>query len=287
MLKFSFDFNLFNNSYFFYEKLEVLLFSLIPTMLLIGFVLYSDKRSKEPFKNIIICLLSGILTIALSMYFENLTGSWITNSTVLTYLWAFIEEASKIAIFLLFIYDNKYFDDIYDGIVYMSLIALSFAGLENIMYAFSESTVPDSISLALIRDFTTIPLHVICGVVIGYFMSLSSFSKEKKYKIKNIILAIIIPGLMHGTYNFVMSILKNYDNKLEVLLKETLPIVLVMIVLFYIAFKVIEKALNLNEIYLKNEKYENKYKYLMNKNEYYNSNVLQKRIKINNFIRFK
>ena len=92
---------------------------------------------------------------------------YFSNSVILTYVWGFIEELSKIAIFFLFIFDNKHYDDIYDGVVYMTLIALSFAGLENIMYAFSENTVSESISLALMRDFTPIPLPVICGVVIG------------------------------------------------------------------------------------------------------------------------
>ena len=55
MVNISFDFNLFNNYYYFYERLVVLLFSLVPTLLLVGFVLYTDRKSREPSKNIIIC----------------------------------------------------------------------------------------------------------------------------------------------------------------------------------------------------------------------------------------
>ena len=172
MINLSFDFNLFNSYYYFYERLLILVFSLVPSILLVLFVLHTDKKSKEPKKNIIICLLSGILTIALASYFERLVQPFFSNNIILTYVWATIEEISKISIFFLFIFDNKHYDDIYDGIVYMALIALSFAGLENIMYAFSESTISDSISLALMRDLTTIPLHVVCGILIGFFLSL-------------------------------------------------------------------------------------------------------------------
>ena len=277
MIKLSLDFNLLNDSYYFYERLLVILFSIITSLILVGYVLYSDRKSKEPVKNIVICLLSGILTIALASYLEGIAAKSVSGP-LLTYICAFIEEASKIAIFLLFIFDNKHYDDIYDGIVYMMLIALSFAGLENVMYAFTESTISKSISLALIRDFTTIPLHVICGIVIGYFMSLSSFSKDKTQKYKNLCFALLIPGLIHGTYNLFMSIFKNYDDYFSVLLFETLPILLIMLILIYTAVKLSKKNQYLNNIYITDGTYDNKHKYLMTKSEYNGSSNRSKRI---------
>lgn len=286
MVNISFDFNLFNNYYYFYERLVVLLFSLVPTLLLVGFVLYTDRKSREPSKNIIICLLSGILTVALAGYLEELVIPYFSNSVILTYVWGFIEELSKIAIFFLFIFDNKHYDDIYDGVVYMTLIALSFAGLENIMYAFSENTVSESISLALMRDFTTIPLHVICGVVIGYFVSLGNFSKDKTKKYINFLLAILISSLIHGTYNNLMSFLGkinvNYNNSIEVLLLQALPLILIMIGLFIIAIKFSKKAIILDKIYIENASYDKKYNYLMTYSEYLDSNDRRKRVMMHN-----
>lgn len=284
MINLSFDFNLFNNYYYFYERLLVLIFSLVPTLLLVAFVLYTDRKSREPVKNVVLCLLSGILTISVAGYFENLVMPYFSNNTILTFVWAFIEELSKIAIFFLFIFDNKHYDDIYDGIVYMMLIALSFAGLENIMYAFSESTINDSISLALMRDFTTVPLHVICGIVIGYFMSLGSFSKSKDKKIINFSLAIVVPSLIHGSFNFLMNFLGNlkidYNNSIQVLLFEILPLLVIMISLFYLAAKVSKKALSLNKTFINNEQYDKKHNYLMTNEEYLYSSVRTRRIKM-------
>lgn len=284
MINLSFDFNLFNNYYYFYERLLVLIFSLVPTLLLVAFVLYTDRKSREPVKNVVLCLLSGILTISVAGYFENLVMPYFSNNTILTFIWAFIEELSKIAIFFLFIFDNKHYDDIYDGIVYMMLIALSFAGLENIMYAFSESTINDSISLALMRDFTTVPLHVICGIVIGYFMSLGSFSKSKDKKIINFSLAIVVPSLIHGSFNFLMNFLGNlkidYNNSIQVLLFEILPLLVIMISLFYLAAKVSKKALSLNKTFINNEQYDKKHNYLMTNDEYLYSSVRTRRIKM-------
>lgn len=284
MINLSFNFDLFNNYYYFYERLLVLLFSLVPTLLLVGFVLYTDRKSKEPTKNVLICLLSGILTISVAGYFENLVMPYFSSSVVLTYIWATIEELSKIAIFYLFIFDNKHFDDIYDGVVYMMLIALSFAGLENIMYAFSESTVSDSISLALMRDLTTIPLHVICGIVIGYFVSLGYFSKDKNKKYINILLAIFLPSFIHGTFNLLMGILGglqiDYANIMQVLFFEAMPLLMIMVILFIIAAKFSKKAICLNRKFLNNETYEEKYNYLMNKYEYQESSIKKKRLEL-------
>lgn len=291
MFNISFNFDLFNNYYYFYERLVVLAFSLIPTLILVGFVLYSDRKNKEPVRNIIICLLSGILSVALSGYLEQLVMPYIGNNTILTYIFAFIEEISKMAIFFLFVFDNKYYDDIYDGLVYMMLIALSFAGLENVMYAFSESTIQESISLSIMRDITTIPLHVICGIIIGYFLSLSSFSKDKERKYINILLALLLSGALHGTFNSLMNLLGNlninYNNSVQVILLEALPLILIMIALFIVAVKFIKTNIKLNEVYMENKEYDIKHKYLMTYDEYMNSNDRRRRIDTYNKISIK
>lgn len=288
MVHFSLNFDLFNNYYYFYERLLVLLFSLVPAILLVVFVLYTDRKSKEPTKNIVICLLSGTLTVALAGYLEQLVMPYFSSSVALTYVWALIEELCKLSVFFLFIFDNKHYDDIYDGIVYMALIALSFAGLENIMYAFSESTVSESISLALMRDFTTIPLHVICGIVIGYFASLGNFSKNVNKKYINFTLAVIVPSVIHGTFNLLMSFLGNinvnYSNPASVLLLQALPLILIMIVLFIIAIYTTKKTVDLNKIYVSNETYNDSHNYLMNYEEYMNSDSKKRRINMYNKI---
>lgn len=291
MFNISFNFDLFNNYYYFYERLVVLAFSLIPTLILVGFVLYSDRKNKEPVRNIAICLLSGILSVALSGYLEQLVMPYIGNNTILTYIFAFIEEISKMAIFFLFVFDNKYYDDMYDGLVYMMLIALSFAGLENVMYAFSESTIQESISLSIMRDITTIPLHVICGIIIGYFLSLSSFSKDKKKKYVNVLVALLLSGALHGTFNSLMNLLGNlninYNNSVQVILFEALPLILIMIALFIVAVKFIKKNIKLNEVYMENKEYDAKHKYLMTYDEYMNSNDRRRRVDTYNKISIK
>lgn len=285
---FGLEFNLFNNEYYIYERLLVLLASLIPSILLLIIALYTDRKSKEPVKNILICLGSGILTIALSKYLEELVMPYISNNVILIYIWAMIEEVSKLLIFILFIFDNRHYDEIYDGVVYMVLIALSFAGLENIMYAFSESTVIESISLALIRDFTTVPLHIFCGIVIGHFISLANFSKDKKIKIKYIVFAILISSFIHGTFNLSMNFFSmiNQTNPIVTFLFILMPMLVIIFIIFYGSYKITDKNLDLNYIFMNNKEFDDKYKYLMNKKEYLDSNLRRKQIKFYNLNTF-
>lgn len=285
MINMIFDFNFFNDYYYFYERLVVLLFSLVPSLLLVWFVLYTDRKSKEPKRNIILCLISGFMTTTLAGYLESLVEPYFSNSTVLTYVWAMIEELSKMFIFFLFIFDNRHYDDIYDGLVYMTLIALAFAGVENVMYAFSESTISSSISLSLMRDLTTVPLHVICGIIIGCFLSLGTFSKKRSKRWLNFFNAILYSTLIHGTFNISMVFLGkidvDYNNSLQLFLFQFTPILLIMICLFFVAIRFVKLVVKLDNIYINDLKYEEKYNYLMNYSEYLDSDVRKKRLYLN------
>lgn len=256
---------LFSNNYVLSERLLVFAFSLIPTLAIIFFVLYADKKSKEPLKNIIICLLSGIITISLSRYLEQMIVSSFSGSVFLIYFNAFIEELFKIGIFFIFIFDNKYYDDIFDGIVYMALIALSFAGLENLLYAFSENTLNNSISLTIMRDFTVIPLHVICGIIMGHFLSLSNFSKKNNNKAKCFLVGIGLVTLIHGTFNLIITLLSKLTFK-DIMFKiliVSIILAVIMILLYLLLLKIVKKTIMLNDKYINNQKYDEQYSFLM------------------------
>ena len=105
-----------------------------------GLILYSDRKSKEPFFLMILCLISGIFTITLAMFIQNFIVSSINTSETLSitsgikiFLTSSIEEYCKLLALYLFFSHLKSFDDIYDGFVYSAIIALSFAGIETVV----------------------------------------------------------------------------------------------------------------------------------------------------------
>ena len=165
-----------------FNTIFILGLSIIPALIMFGLILYSDRKSKEPFFLMILCLISGIFTITLAMFIQNFIVSSINTSETLSitsgikiFLTSSIEEYCKLLALYLFFSHLKSFDDIYDGFVYSSIIALSFAGIETVMYVFKEITLVEQSSLALTRTLTSIPLHLVCGIVMGYYIGLEKY----------------------------------------------------------------------------------------------------------------
>ena len=78
-----------------------------------------------------------------------------------------------------------------------------------------------------------------------------------------------------------MSLLGNIvinDSAIMILLFKAFPLLFIMIILFIIAINFSKKAVTLNNCFVTNNRYEDKYNYLMNKTEYENSVFRKKRI---------
>ncbi|HOZ54181.1 MAG TPA: PrsW family intramembrane metalloprotease [Bacilli bacterium] len=265
------NFNFFDNNYYFYENIIVLGISLIPAIFILVGVLISDTKNREPIPNIVLCLLSGFITIGLVLFFNQYTPDYISIPGTIQYVFghAAIEEFCKLLLFMSLVYFGTKYDEIYDGIVYMCFIALSFAAIENTMYAFNESTFVESISTALVRDVTTIPVHVMCGILLGYFLSLSKFSKDIFHKILNIFLGITIACLTHGAYNYFISNLPHTTRSLlAYIVFIIIPLFSFVIILFMISKKFIKKSKTLNDIFLSNGRYDKRHNYLHTKSSY-------------------
>ena len=58
-----------------------------------------------------------------------------------------------------------------------------------------------SMDLAIARAFTAVPLHALCGVIMGYYFGMYAFVSGGK----NLSLALIVPNVIHGSYNFLVS----------------------------------------------------------------------------------
>ena len=60
-----------------------------------------------------------------------------------------------------------------------------------------------SLYIAIVRAFSAVPLHALCGVMMGFLISQTLF--EKKYNFYNLILALAVPVGIHGLWNYSMS----------------------------------------------------------------------------------
>ena len=253
----------------------VLLLTIVPSILLLMLILYSDRKSREPVLMLLICIFSGAFTICLSLILDKIIikahligGDLFTDansySVYRILMLAGVEEYAKLMILYLFLYRNKSYDDIYDGFVYSSIIALSFSLVETFMYVFSESSYSEMTSLAILRNFTSIPLHITCGIVMGYFVSLEKFSKNKRNKFKNMLLALFVPTIIHTVYNVFFSVV-SFSNTSS---NSILIILLFVLSIYFIGIMFIMKTSSLNKVFIRNGLYPKKYSYLMRKNEF-------------------
>ena len=185
-----------------------LLITVVPSLLIILFFMKSDlfpEPNNQIFKiffyGILLCIPAFIINTALGTFFSNIGFDGTLLPTLLTA--APIEEILKFIVLYYLVYKMKDFNEPIDGIVYGVTVSLGFATLENIYYVYvlSDYYNVSSQSLAILRSFSTIPAHGIFGATMGYFFMKYSFIKKQD----NLTLCIIVPILLHASYNFFVS----------------------------------------------------------------------------------
>lgn len=186
--------------------------SILPVFL-VAFFIYNKDKEKEPIKLLIKLLLGGVCSCFAVLIVSGIFGIIfpifnIEDPTTLNIFQKFlytllcvalIEEGCKFFFLHLFSYNDKEFDTLFDMIVYSVFVSLGFAAFENVLYVLQGGIIT-----GIIRAVTAIPLHSCAGVFMGILLGKSKFLKinNKVGETKNKILAILIPTLMHGIYDF-------------------------------------------------------------------------------------
>jgi RsiW-degrading membrane proteinase PrsW (M82 family) len=206
--------------------MNLLIISLAPVIAIVMFVYYRDKYEKEPFKMLVIAFAVGILAVLPILVIETILTKEAGSQFVSKYQSAaydafvvagFTEEFFKFLAFIIVIWTNKNFNEKFDGIIYAVMISLGFATFENILYVFQGG-----MSVGLLRAFTAVPLHAICGVSMGIFLGLAKFSNKNTLSL--IFLALVVPILIHGLYDFMIM------SKDVILLVLFIPYVIALII---------------------------------------------------------
>ena len=184
-----------------------LLITIVPSILILFYFIYSDKF-KEPKKIIIITFLFGVIITIPAGYlndyiFEVFSNKNKVNNALLGGFFAggLVEETLKFLVLYLYVFKEKAFNEPMDAIVYGVVVSLGFATLENYDYVFrlAEQYKMQSMDLAITRAFTAVPMHALCGVIMGFYFGMYAFVSGGK----NLGLALIVPYIFHGTYNFL------------------------------------------------------------------------------------
>jgi RsiW-degrading membrane proteinase PrsW (M82 family) len=176
----------------------ILILAILPPLLIAYYVYQKDKYDKEPKSLIIKSFLFGCLGIIPAIFLELFAKGMFTNLFLYVFMGiALVEEGVKYFFLKKYLFNNKEFNEPMDGIVYAVMISLGFATVENIAYVLNNEG--QEMNVALIRMFTAIPLHAVCGVILGYFVGLAKFSDNSRpllYK------GLFLATLVHALYNY-------------------------------------------------------------------------------------
>ena len=188
--------------------------SILPSIVLGLYIYKNDKVEKEPKSLLIKLFLGGIVSVILTLMSTSLFTRIFPildyeNSTNLLSLFisvfigiALIEEVSKYIMLKKISWKSNDFRYIYDGIVYAVFVSLGFATIENILYVLNGG-----ISVGIMRAILSIPAHAFFGIMMGLYYGMAkkaTFLNNNNEETKNKKLAILIPTILHGIFDFCL-----------------------------------------------------------------------------------
>lgn len=209
----------------------ILALAVAPVVWLMRYVYRQDKYEKEPVGMLVKAFLFGTLSIPLDLIIVGIIHSiWTGGFVFYSAFWeaGIPEELSKWIIFMLVIWENKNFNEFFDGIVYATFIGLGFACVENIMYVFDAGSFFGSIGTGLVRALLSVPAHFLFGVIMGYYLALAKFVPAKRQKY--LILSLVFPMLAHGIFDYILMLMSS--------LGEAMPFIAIVLFVLFIYFDI-------------------------------------------------
>lgn len=190
------------------NPLVLLVTALAPVIAIILFVYSKDKNDREPFGVLLVSFFWGCFSVVPAIILEGILpglvpgaqGASIISIAIYAFvIVAFSEEISKFIFLRYYAYKKPSFNEPFDGIIYAVMVGMGFAAAENLMYVFGEE---GGMQTALLRALTAVPAHATFAAVMGYFVGLAKFNKQKEkgYFWQGILYATIL----HGFYDFFL-----------------------------------------------------------------------------------
>jgi RsiW-degrading membrane proteinase PrsW (M82 family) len=175
-----------------FTDITILLMALAPPLLILFWVMTAGKHKTLNLDMVKVFLLGVAITLLAGPLNDYLIGS-----TGRGFLAGITEESLKYLVLFLYASKRGLIKKPMDAIIYGVLVSLGFAAYENITYL----TGSYAYELAVARAFTAVPLHAMCGIIMGFYFGLAKFH-ARQY---NFAKALFIPMSIHASYNFTCA----------------------------------------------------------------------------------
>jgi RsiW-degrading membrane proteinase PrsW (M82 family) len=191
-----------------------ILLSVVPALLLAGYVWKADVTRGEPLGLLVATFLLGFLFAGFAAVLNTLLEESFAAVPAVGMLLFFylvvgpVEETVKLLAVRLHAYRSDRFDAVVDGAVYGAVAGLGFATIENTLYITQQSVTAagmasgDLVGVTAARTFAG-PGHIIYSAFAGYYLGLAKFNPEHRGPI--VVKGLLIAVFIHATYNSIVS----------------------------------------------------------------------------------
>ena len=213
-------------------KSVLILAAIVPAMVLLWKVYQADRLEREPMSLLLGLVFWGVVATKLAALAEQagilLLELWLRpgRTAVWQIQWAPVgavssrndvlydvllyfgvvavsEEGIKYLLLRYRTWNHPEFNCTFDGVVYAVTLSLGFALWENIHYVLSYG-----FSTAVARAVTAVPGHACFGVFMGTWYGLAKRASLRGEKGKSLLLSLLavgIPMLLHGVYDYIAA----------------------------------------------------------------------------------
>jgi len=188
------------------EMLKLLYIAMGPGIAIAVFIYHSNKLGREPGRLVLKSFFLGGLAVFPTYYFEGVAQEilglqadesspffWLKTIFYAFFCVALAEELCKFLFLKAFIFDEREFNEPFDGIIYGGMVGCGFATVENIMYV-----LPSGQAVGIFRMLTAVPGHAFFGIILGYFMGRAKFSLNGA---RHLIHGLVVVVILHGLYD--------------------------------------------------------------------------------------
>jgi RsiW-degrading membrane proteinase PrsW (M82 family) len=188
------------------DYLLLTLFGFLPSVIWLAFYLRKDAHPEPKsmvikvfFFGMLIAFPTALIEIILFKCLDAFHFSLIFATGLNMFIAvALVEELMKYAVIKQKVIKNKEFDEPVDAMIYMIIVALGFAAVENLLILFPLSE--------FFEIFTISGIRALCSATIGYFIALWYFRKKP---FRFVIFGALIAIISHGLYNFSVVTINN------------------------------------------------------------------------------
>ncbi|MBR1800981.1 MAG: PrsW family intramembrane metalloprotease [Bacteroidaceae bacterium] len=174
----------------------------VPVAALLYFIYRKDELKPEPVTALLLTFVIGAVGGAVGNIVDVWSGvediyRMTTPMDLLPTLWRACIEAApdsllQVAILLVAMWRNKYFDEQMDGVVYAVFIAMGYILGRNILYLYPETD--NVFTIGVMRSMLLVPIYYFCGVVMGYYYSRLRF-RRPRHLAGDVALLLVVPFL--------------------------------------------------------------------------------------------